>query len=73
MGVSGSPMWVSEVMVQNSARDVLCEVGCCAGVPWRSPPIRMGRSGWVSKRSCLSHVSMSWYSWLPVVVEVCGK
>ncbi len=33
MGVSGSPMWASEAMVQNSAREVLCEVGCCVGVP----------------------------------------
>ncbi len=45
MGVVGSPMWVREVVVQNVERGVLWEVGCGAGVPWRSPPQQDGEVG----------------------------
>ena len=45
VGVFGSPMWVRDVLLQNSSSGVLWEVGCCAGVPCRSPPSRMGRFG----------------------------
>ena len=38
VGVLGSPMWMREVVLQNSSSGVLWEVGCWAGVPWWPPP-----------------------------------
>ena len=45
VGVFGSPMWVRDVLLQNSSSGVLWEVGCCAGVPCRSPPVGWGGLG----------------------------
>ncbi len=45
VGVLGSPMRMREVVLQKSASGVLWEVGCWAGVPWRSPPVGWGVLG----------------------------
>ncbi len=60
VGVLGSPMWVRDVLLQNSSSGVLWEVGCCAGVPCRSPPRRMGRFGCCFVSRAVSHVRVSW-------------
>ena len=73
MGVVGSPMCVREVVVQNVASGMLWEVWWCAGVPWRSPPIRTGRSGGSRVSRVASHVRVSWYVCLPCCVFVCGR
>ncbi len=69
----GSPICVREVLVQNSARGVLWEVGCWAGVPWRSPPMRIGRLGWSRDISFASQVRVFWYVSLPCGVLDCGR
>ena len=60
VGVLGSPMWVRDVLLQNSSREVLWEVGCCAGVPCRSPPRRMWRFGCCFVSKVVSQVRVSW-------------
>ena len=60
VGVLGSPMWVRDVLLQNSSREVLWEVGCCAGVPCRSPPRRMWRFGCSFVSKVVSQVRVSW-------------
>ena len=62
-----------EMMVQNSARGVLWEVGCGADVPWRFPPSRIGSSEWSCVSRVVSHVRMSWYACLPCGVWDCGR
>ena len=69
----GSPMCAREVLVQKSARGVLWEVGCGAGVPCRSPPNRIGRSGCSCVSRVASQVRMSWYACLSCVVLDCGR
>ena len=73
VGVVGSPMCAREVVVQNVVRGVLCEVGCWAGVPWRSPPNRIGRSGCSCVSRVSSQVRVSWYACLPCGVLDCGR
>ncbi len=73
VGIAWSPMCASEVVLQNSTRGVLWEVGCWADVPWRSPPNRMGRSGCSCVSMVASQVRTSWYVFLPCVVLVCGR
>ena len=60
VGVLGSPMWMREVLLQNSSSGVLWEVVCWDGVPCRSPPRRMGRFGccWIIRDA--SQVRTSW-------------
>ncbi len=72
VGVVGSPMCVREEVVQNVLRGVLCE-GCWAGVPWRSPPSRTGRSGCSCVSKVESQLRVSWYDCLPCGVFDCGR
>ena len=73
VGVVGSPMCTREVEVQNVVRGAMCEVGCWAGVPWRSPPSRTGRSGCSCVSRVDSHVRMSWYVCWPCGVCSWGR
>ncbi len=73
MRVVGSPMCVREVVLQNSARGVLWDLGWGAGVPWRSPPNRIGRSGCSCVSRVASQVRVSWYACFPCGVLVCGR
>ena len=73
VGVLGSPMWMREVVLQNVVREGLCEVGCWAGVPWRSPPSRTGRSECYCVSRVASQVRVSWYNCLPCGVLDCGR
>ncbi len=71
--IVGPPMCAREVVLQNSARGVLWEVGCWAGVPWRSPPNRIRRSGCSCVSRVASQVTTSWYACLPCGVLDCGR
>ena len=73
VGVVGSPMCEREVVLQNVVRRVLWEMGCWAGVPWRSPPRRTGMSGCFCVSRVDSHLRVSWYDCLPSGVFDCGR
>ena len=73
VGVVGSPICAREVVMQNVVSVVLCDVGCWAGVPWRSPPSRTGRSGCSCVSRVDSHVSVSGYDCWPCGVCRWGR
>ena len=56
-GVWGSPMWVSDVVLQISSRETQWDLWF-----WRSPPISIEWCGYSSLRSLVSRWSMAWYS-----------